>query len=150
VFFDAVDQTVRFGFGGGTMALHTVTPFGGTIVGFSKTGATAIDFEEFDFGASTTATYSGTTSGGVLTLTEGRATASVTLVGNYTRVTFNIADDGTGMALVTASMAPGAAAHAMSTAMAAFAPASSAALTPATRDAVLHHPMLAVGRMSLS
>jgi fibronectin-binding autotransporter adhesin len=63
----------------------------GSITGFSKTGANALDLLDIPFvSGTTTATYSGTTTSGVLTVKDGANVATIHLTGNYTTSTFTV------------------------------------------------------------
>jgi hypothetical protein len=79
-------QNVAFiGAGGGTLELAHSEAYTGEISGFSKTGTTALDLEDIAFvSGTTTASYSGTTTSGVLTVADGSHVAKITLEGNYT------------------------------------------------------------------
>ena len=81
----------------GVLELANSQHFTGTISGFSKTGTTSLDLADIAFTAGTTkASYSGTTTSGVLTVTSGSEVASITLEGNYTTSTFTVSSDGRG------------------------------------------------------
>jgi hypothetical protein len=61
----------------GVLELGHSQSYGGTITGFSKTGANSLDLGDIVFHAGTTkATYSGTKASGVLTVTDGVHTAT--------------------------------------------------------------------------
>ena len=53
------------------------------------------------FGSGTTLGYSGNSSSGTLSVTDGSHTANILLLGQYVAGNFNIASDGTGGTLVT-------------------------------------------------
>jgi hypothetical protein len=91
-------QNVAFlGVGGGTLELAHSEAYTGEVTGFSKTGTTALDLEDIAFVSGTTkATYSGTTTSGVLTVSEGGHIANITLEGNYTKSVFALSSDGHG------------------------------------------------------
>ncbi len=85
----------------GTLELSKSATYTGSISGFSKTGANFLDLADIGFTAGTTkATYSGTTTSGVLTVTDGTHTAKINLTGNYTTSTFVLATDGHGGTLI--------------------------------------------------
>jgi hypothetical protein len=103
----------------GVLELAHSQAYTGTITGFSKTGTNSLDLNDIAFGASTKATYSGTTTSGTLTVTDGTHTANIKLSGNYTTSTFTVSSDGHGGTTVVDP--PGTAkAHAFIAAMAGF------------------------------
>jgi hypothetical protein len=123
----------------------------GAITGFSTTGANALDLLDIPFvSGTTTATYTGTTTLGVLTVKEGANVAKITLEGDYLGQTFTLsAGPGGGTKVVDpdrASAAPHAAAPPFIAAMAGFgAPEAGASVL----DADLWRtppPMLAASR----
>jgi hypothetical protein len=89
-------QTVTFGASGGVLELARSQGYAGTLFGFSKTGATTLDLGDIAFGAGTAATYSGTQTSGVLTVTDGTHTAKIRLWGDYLGSTFAVSSDGHG------------------------------------------------------
>jgi len=70
------------------------------VVGFSTTGGTALDLGDIGFVSSTEATFAGTASGGVLTVTDGTHTAHIVLAGDYRASTFTASSDGHGGTIV--------------------------------------------------
>jgi hypothetical protein len=66
------------------------------VSGFSLTGGTSLDLRDIAFVGSGEATFSGTASQGVLTVTDGTHTAHITLIGNYTASSFVASSDGQG------------------------------------------------------
>jgi hypothetical protein len=84
--------------GAGVLELEASTAYSGKVVGLSHTGANSLDLRDIVFtSAGTKATYSGTTSSGTLTVTDGTHTAHIKLVGNYlTAGTFVLSSDGHG------------------------------------------------------
>ena len=83
----------------GTLELADFKDFTGHVRGLSLTGANAIDLVGFTL-TGATATYSGTTAAGVLTVTNGAQTAKISLSGNYTGSTFTVTSDGHGGVIV--------------------------------------------------
>src|SRR5262249_38707422 len=60
-----------------------------------------LDLKDIAFGSATLASFSGTTSGGVLTVSDAQNhVAHIKLVGDYTHSTFNVSSDGSGGTLV--------------------------------------------------
>jgi hypothetical protein len=59
-------------------------------------GTNFLDLSDISFGTGTKATYSGTSSGGTLHVTDGAHTANISLLGDYTASTFVTATDNHG------------------------------------------------------
>ncbi len=97
-FEGAFSENVIFGATGQLRLAHS-TGYDGTISGFSKTGANSLDLEDIAF-ATAKVSFSGTTSAGTITVSDGTHTAHIKLAGNYTASTFVLADDGGGGTLV--------------------------------------------------
>jgi hypothetical protein len=89
----AFNENVTFATGS-TGALELADSKGyttGAITGFSKTGTNALDLLDIPFvSGTTTATYSGTATSGVLTVKDGANVATIHLTGNYTTSTFTV------------------------------------------------------------
>ncbi|MGI8841203.1 MAG: beta strand repeat-containing protein [Caulobacteraceae bacterium] len=94
-FTAAFAQNVTFG-ASGVLELARSQTYTGTIAGFSRTGATSLDLADIAFGASTAASFSGTTVSGVLTVTDATHTARIRLSGDYIGSTFTVSSDGHG------------------------------------------------------
>ncbi|MGI8841956.1 MAG: hypothetical protein ACR2F8_14425, partial [Caulobacteraceae bacterium] len=99
-FTGAFNQHVTFIGTAGTLELAKSQSYGGTITGFSKSGGTFLDLADIAFGKATTATYAGTKSGGTLTVSDGKHTATIALAGDYRSSTFVAASDGHGGTIV--------------------------------------------------
>jgi hypothetical protein len=85
----------------GTLELAKSQTYAGSISGFSKTGATALDLGDIAFISGTTkATFAGTTASGVLTVTDGTHTSKITLTGDYVDGAFVTKTDGHGGTIV--------------------------------------------------
>jgi hypothetical protein len=82
----------------GILELLNSSGFAGTVAGM--TGQDTIDFADIDPTKVQQPTYSGTASGGILTVTDGSHTANIALVGNYIASTFVRSSDGHGGANV--------------------------------------------------
>ncbi len=96
-FTSTFNQKVRFVTGAaGVLELARSRIYTGAIVGFSRTGDTSLDLADIAFGGSTRVSYSGTTTSGVLTVTDGTHSAHIKLRGDYTASTFNVSSDGHG------------------------------------------------------
>jgi hypothetical protein len=88
-------QTVKY-LGSGTLDLEHAGAFAGHISGFS--GSDLVDLVRT---IATGESYSGTSSGGVLTLTDnGTAIAHINLIGFYTASSFSLSSDGNGGTLI--------------------------------------------------
>jgi hypothetical protein len=89
----AFNENVTFASGAtGTLELGDSKGYTtGAITGFSKTGTNALDLLDIPFvSGTTTATYTGTTTSGVLTVKDGANVATIHLEGNYTTSTFTV------------------------------------------------------------
>jgi len=96
-FGSAFSENVTFTGATGVLELAESQAYTGEVTGFSLTGATALDLGDIDFTkGATKASYSGTTTSGVLTVTDGTHTAHITLEGNYVSSTFTVSSDGHG------------------------------------------------------
>ncbi len=134
-------ENVAFTGATGALRLGRSQAYAGQISGFSKTGGTTLDLGDIRFVSASEASFSGTASGGVLTVSDGTHTAHIALVGDYTGASFTAAKDGHGGVMIKATSgpapeasAPGAFAAAMAglgAAPACFAPTSSAPASPA-------------------
>jgi VCBS repeat-containing protein len=86
----------------GVVDLAQSQTFAGAVSGLSNHGDAS--FDQFDLGdiasATSTATFAGSATSGVLTVTDGAHTANITLIGNYTHSAFDTAGDGHGGTLV--------------------------------------------------
>jgi hypothetical protein len=74
--------------------------YAGQISGFSLTGGTSLDLRDIGFISAGEATFSGTATSGVLTVTDGTHTAHITLLGDYLTSTFTASSDGHGGTIV--------------------------------------------------
>ncbi|MGY2809348.1 hypothetical protein ACVIHF_006078 [Bradyrhizobium sp. USDA 4506] len=78
----------------GTLKLDNSASFTGTVAGMS--GSDTIDFANINFATVQTPTFSGDSTHGTLTVTDGTVTASIALLGNYMASTFTASSDGHG------------------------------------------------------
>ncbi|HEV2363575.1 MAG TPA: hypothetical protein VGS12_05175 [Caulobacteraceae bacterium] len=111
-FAAAFTQNVAFTGTSGTLLLFKSQSYTGTISGFSLTGGTRLDLRDIGFARSNEATFSGNSSGGTLTVTDGSHTAHILLAGNYTSSTWVCSADGSGGVIVVDPPASGAGAFA--------------------------------------
>jgi hypothetical protein len=93
-------EAVTFAASTGVLELAQSQGYTGSITGFSTKGGTSLDLVDIGFVTASEATYSGTTKGGVLTVTDGTHTAKINLVGNYIKSTFTASSDGHGGTIV--------------------------------------------------
>jgi hypothetical protein len=128
----SVTENIAFTGTTGKLSLADSQAYSGQISGFSTKGKTSLDLKDVGFVSSTEATFSGTASGGLLTVTDGTHTAHISLVGNYLNTTFVASSDGsTGVKVVTqAPQAPST--HALASAMASLVVSPAAAGAPVT------------------
>jgi hypothetical protein len=93
-------------FTGGVLALAQSKAYTASSTGFSTTEETSLDFEDIGFIQANEATYSGTSFGGALTVTDGSHTAFMSLTGDYLETIFVAASDGHGGTTVVDSRKP--------------------------------------------
>ncbi len=86
--------TVNFAGATGTLQLDSSADFTGTVAGM--TGQDALDFRNLSFANLQLPVFSGSASGGTLSLTDGAINAKVALLGNYMASTFVATSDGHG------------------------------------------------------
>jgi len=132
------NQAVTFEGATGVLELAQSQAYTASITGFSLTGGTSLDLVDIGFVSSTEATFSGTSKGGVLTVTDGTHTAKINLKGNYLSSTFVASSDGHGGTIVIDPKAPSGAApppsastHALIAAMATLGSGSAPVATHA-------------------
>jgi hypothetical protein len=77
-----------------------------SVGGFSNKGRTSLDLGDINFVNSAEATFTGTSTSGLLTVTDGVHTATIALVGNYLSSNFVASSDGAGGTIVVAQKAP--------------------------------------------
>jgi hypothetical protein len=78
----------------GTLQLDNSSSFTGTVAGM--TGQDTLDLRDINFAAATKTIYSGGSSEGTLTVTDGAHTANIVLLGNYMASAFVTSGDGHG------------------------------------------------------
>jgi hypothetical protein len=96
---DGFNDNVTFTSGStGTLGLYdSKADVTGAITGFSTTGANALDLADIPFAGNATGVYTGTTTSGVLTVTEGANVAKIHLIGDYLGSTFTLSADTDGI-----------------------------------------------------
>ncbi|MDQ2859480.1 MAG: hypothetical protein M3T55_01870 [Pseudomonadota bacterium] len=117
----AFSQNVHFETAGGALYLTRSATYGGVISQFAQIAGQSLDLGDIGFVGAGEATYNGTSSGGVLTVTDGTHTAHITLVGDYLNWAFVASGDGHGGTTV---MAEARAVHWLSPVSGSFATAA--------------------------
>ncbi len=115
--------------GGGRLDLARSQTYTATITGFSASGATSLDLGDIKFVSAGEASFSGTASSGVLTVSDGVHTAKIQLAGNYLSSSFVASKDGSGGVVVKATAAALTAPHGFIAAMAGFGADGGGAMT---------------------
>jgi len=106
-FVTSTTQAVTFTGHGGVLELGRSQAYAAAITGFSKTpGKTSLDLDDITYVDPAQATFSGTKTGGILTVSDGVHTAGITLQGNFLSSSFVTASDGHGGVLVTTAAPP--------------------------------------------
>ena len=104
-FVAASNASVTFGSGSNTLKLDDSKQFTGTLSGLTKSDT--IDLADLSYvKGKMTASYSGTTAGGTLTVSNGATSVNLALVGNYTTSTWTLSSDGKGGTNVVDPPAP--------------------------------------------
>jgi hypothetical protein len=86
--------TVTFASTTGTLKLDNSTSFAGTVAGMA--GSDTLDLADINFATIGAPSFSGTSTAGVLTVTDGSHTANIALLGSYIASTFTVSSDGHG------------------------------------------------------
>jgi hypothetical protein len=97
-------QSVTFTGATGTLTIDHSLAFTGAITGLA--GTDALDLVDISYGAATTATFLGNTTGGTLTVSDGSHTANISLMGNYLSSSWTLSSDGQGGTVVVDPIAP--------------------------------------------
>jgi len=89
----------------GNLVLDHASQFTGTLIGLTGDGTASnsnhIDLKDITYATGTSASFSGNTSGGVLTVIDAQNHAAhLSVVGDYTHSTFGLSSDGSGGTLV--------------------------------------------------
>ena len=96
---------VSFTGSSGVLRLAQSQGYTGSITGFAVGGGDKLDLADIGFVSPSEASFSGTASQGVLTVTDGTNTAKITLIGDYLGDAFTAASDGHGGTVITAGAA---------------------------------------------
>jgi Ca2+-binding RTX toxin-like protein len=101
----AVSGSITFNASTGNLVLDHASQFTGTLIGLTGDGTASnsnhIDLKDITYATGTSASFSGNTSGGVLTVIDAQNHAAhLSLLGDYTHSTFNLSSDGSGGTLV--------------------------------------------------
>ena len=94
----ASGQSVSFAGDTGTLKLDDAVAYTGQVSGL--TASDAFDLADVSYGADTTVTFLGNTTGGTLTVSDGAHSANIDLVGNYLSSTWDLSSDGSGGTIV--------------------------------------------------
>jgi len=97
-------EAVKFTTTSGILQLDNSQSYTGTVSGFTTSTGTELDLRDIGYNSATTlASFveNGAKTSGVLTVTDGTHTAHITLMGNYSNSTFDLASDGSNGTLVT-------------------------------------------------
>jgi hypothetical protein len=94
------NQAVTFGGDGGTLILTASQAYTATVSGFADAASTSFDLRDIGFVDAGEATFSGTKTSGILTVSDGTHTARIALAGDYRGSTFVAASDGKGGVLI--------------------------------------------------
>ena len=78
----------------GTLQLDNSSGFSGTVAGLA--GQDTLDLRDINFGSVQNPTYSGNSSEGTLSITDGTHAANIVLLGNYLASSFVTSSDGHG------------------------------------------------------
>jgi len=120
--------------GHGALELADSQTYTGAISGFSVNGSTILDLSDIPYTAETTATFKGSTTSGVLAVSDGTVTALITLEGNFTGAAFGLTADVRGGTDVSAQVVKQGEAPPLAAAMASFgAPAATYHFAPLNR-----------------
>jgi hypothetical protein len=119
------NQDVSFiGTPNGELVLAHSQAYTATIFAFSTSGGTELDLRDVGFLKASEAKFSGTASGGILTVRDGTEVARIALSGNYLSSTFVCSSDGAGGVLIhdpsQGARVPPPSPHALVAAMAAM------------------------------
>ncbi|MGA7965854.1 MAG: hypothetical protein WCB49_08215, partial [Gammaproteobacteria bacterium] len=90
----ACARDVLFSASTGTLKLDQASSFSGTVAGMS--GQDSVDFANISFATVQQASYTGTSSGGILNLTDGVHSANMAMLGDYLNSAFVTSNDGHG------------------------------------------------------
>jgi hypothetical protein len=90
----AYSGTVSFAGTTGTLQMASAAGFSGTVAGLA--GTDTFDLQNINFATIQTPTYSGNSTGGTLSVTDGIHSANIALLGNYLSSTFVASNDGHG------------------------------------------------------
>jgi len=90
----AFSGDVTFAASTGTLQIDNSSRFTGTVAGLADQDT--LDLRDINPATVQTPTYSGSSSGGTLTVTDGTHTANIALLGNYLASTFVTSADGHG------------------------------------------------------
>jgi hypothetical protein len=101
-FDSAFNQSVTFNGNNGELLLADAQGFNSPVIAFSTIGGESLDFRDIGFVSATEASFSGTSSAGVLTVSDGTHSTSFAMrLGDYLKATFVASSDGDGGVQIT-------------------------------------------------
>jgi hypothetical protein len=101
-FDSAFNQSVTFNGNNGELQLGDAQVFNSPVIAFSTAGGESLDFRDIGFVSATEASFSGTSSAGVLTVSDGTHSTSFAMrQGDYLKATFVASSDGDGGVQIT-------------------------------------------------
>ena len=101
----AYSGTVSFAGTSGSLQLYDPFSFSGTVAGLTSQQDT-LDLKTINFATIGTPSYSGNSSGGTLSVTDGTHIANIALLGNYLASTFVTSSDGHGGTIIADPLLP--------------------------------------------
>jgi|GEM_PF-2194900 beta-glucanase (GH16 family)/20S proteasome alpha/beta subunit len=151
----AVSGSITFKQDASSLILDHSTQFNGKIFGFSGSDnlhtADILDLRDISFGSGTTASYSGNSKGGVLTVVDAvNHAVHITLVGDYTHSSFKLSGDGSGGTLVSTPPAPHVSLGPTPVASGASAPVASGASMEQIGDGFVFRPTGSTAEAAIS
>jgi aryl-phospho-beta-D-glucosidase BglC (GH1 family) len=134
-----VNSAVKFAGATGTLVLDQSTTYTGQVYGLSGNGSLVgsdhIDLKDIVFASGVSESFSGNTTGGTLTVTDGQNhTTHIALVGNYVNSTFSLSSDGHGGTIVIDPVTSDQASGILSFGAASPLDTYSVAVTPASQN----------------
>nr|MBA3811458.1 hypothetical protein [Caulobacteraceae bacterium] len=125
------EQNVAFVGGSGVLELSQSRTYFATVSGFAAGGQDVLDLLDIKFTGAGEATFSGSASGGFLTVNDGTHTAQIRLSGDYTGDSFVAASDGQGGVAITVVAGGAPSIHPFVAAMAGLGAAAGTSHIPA-------------------
>jgi hypothetical protein len=143
MFASTFNEAVTFSGSTGQLVLTNSQAYTATITGLSKTGGSSLDLRDIGFVSAGEATFSGTKTGGVLTVTDGMHTARIVLAGNYVGSTWIASGDGHNGVVIIDPPAAAPSAQAFAAAMAGIGAGAGSTTLPSAPPVTLMSSSLA-------